>query len=421
MGQELTTAMGLNFPGRGWEESQDNHPIAGEYDAVGLDMQGISTSQLTAVQTRIEATKAVLAQDQPDTADTTSIAGLTKEDLSGDLLYAGILGYFATVDGNDQLAARAENQVVSYRLPSYGIFQAAAQPSYWFGIARSVTFPGVVMDVDRISYLVEARDAEQKKRISYMKQVGSAESSLENAVPQRMFADPNLPANDPSQPRGVSAAEAIAIAANQGQKIYTLNAQNQAYHASIINGLNVSADVKVEITNALAAGKEVTVPQSEITVNGWTGSGYVITDPDTGAGAYKIAGGANGGWLSVLAAGLSGLVDALLTKLRDPNSFFGPYAEIRRSYFIGLAAKATALLSFVTNIIKIVTNPSLTVTQQVAEIVAALTFTVAAGVGAAAIGGFFAVPAAGAILAVVFTVALAFINEWVNEQIALYL
>ena len=49
-----------------------------------------------------------------------------------------------------------------------------------------------------------------------------------------------------------------------------------------------------EIQNALAAGKEVTVHQSPITQSGWTGSGYIITGPATGAGAYKISGGANG-------------------------------------------------------------------------------------------------------------------------------
>jgi hypothetical protein len=50
-----------------------------------------------------------------------------------------------------------------------------------------------------------------------------------------------------------------------------------------------------EMQNALSAGKEVTVHQSPITQSGWTGTGYIITDPVTGAGAYKISGGANGG------------------------------------------------------------------------------------------------------------------------------
>lgn len=55
-----------------------------------------------------------------------------------------------------------------------------------------------------------------------------------------------------------------------------------------------------EIQNALAAGKEVTVHQAPITQSGWTGSGYIITDPATGAGAYMIAGGANGAWIAAL-------------------------------------------------------------------------------------------------------------------------
>jgi len=299
MGQELTTAMGLNFPGRGWEESEDNHPIAGEYDAIGLDLQGVSSTQLNTLKTKIEQTKSKLDQYQADPTDPSPIINLTKEDLSGDLLNAGILSYFASVDSSDQLAARARKEIVAYRLPSYGIFLAAAQPHYWFGIARSVSFPGVVMDVDKVSYHVEAKDADQKVRLAYMRQVGSVGSAFESAVPESLFANPDLSADDASQPQGISAVKAIAIAASQGQKIYTLNAQNQVYHASIINALNTDSDTKAEITNALSAGMEITIHQSDITVNGWTGSGYFILDPDTGAGAYKIGGGANGGFTAL--------------------------------------------------------------------------------------------------------------------------
>jgi len=389
LGQELASTMALNAPGRGWSEGEPNHPIAGEYQAIGLDLQGVSAFQLAVLKTKLEQTKAIL--EQPNTSDPTPIQNLTKEDLSGDFLYAGILSYFASIDGSDQLAARAGNQVVSYRLPSYGIFQAAAQPHYWFGIARNVSFPGVVMDVDRVTYHVEAKDADSQKRIAYLRQVGSAGSGLENAVPERLFADPTKPANDPTQPQGVSAVKALAIAASQGQKIYTLNQKNQAYHASIVAGLNTDADAKAEISNALYGGKEVTVHQSDITANGWTGMGYIILDPDTGAGAYKISGGANGGaLLNVLTAGLGGLVDSLVEKLRNPDSFFGPYSEIKRSYYLNLFAKVATLLTFVKAIADILSNDSLTPIQKSAQIFAALTFTIAANVFAAAIGGFFA-------------------------------
>ncbi len=34
---------------------------------------------------------------------------------------------------------------------------------------------------------------------------------------------------------------------------------------------------------------------------GWTGAGYIILDPVTGAGAYKITGASNGGFLAAFA------------------------------------------------------------------------------------------------------------------------
>lgn len=302
MGQDLMQATAFYNPSSGqWEEGEANHPIAGEYHAMALDLQGTNPSQLAALKTKLEQTKAKIAQYQANPADATPVAGLTKEDLSGDLLYAGILGYFASVDGSDALATKSGGQIVNYRAPSYGTFMANATPHYFFGIVTSVSFPGVVMDVDRLVYQTVAKDDDNAKRIAYLRQAGAAGSAFEHAIPERLFADPSKPLNDPSQPQGVSAMKALAIAASQGQKIYTLNANNQAYHAQTIVQLQIDVDTKQEITNALAAGKEVTVHQAEISVNGWTGCGYIILDPDTGAGAYKISGGANGGALIFLA------------------------------------------------------------------------------------------------------------------------
>ena len=46
------------------------------------------------------------------------------------------------------------------------------------------------------------------------------------------------------------------------------------------------------------AGKEVTFHEKSINAHGWTGVGYIIVDPDTGAGAYLIEGKGNGGDLA---------------------------------------------------------------------------------------------------------------------------
>jgi hypothetical protein len=301
MGSELRQTSAYYNPGsRQWEEGEANHPIAGEYHALGLDLAGVGAAQLDALKTRLQATKARLEQFQANPNDPTPIQALTKEDLSGDLLYSGILGYFASVDGSDQLAARAGKQALGYRLPSYGTFLAAANPSYFFGIVRNVAFPGLIMDVDRLAVAAEALDNDAAKRIAYVRQVGAAGSAFEHAVPERLFADPNKALDDPSQPQGVSAVKAIALAAAQGQKIYTLNNSNQATHAATLAQLQIDENVRAEIANALAAGLEVTVHQSAISAYGWTGSGYILIDPETGAGAYKISGGANGAFLVAL-------------------------------------------------------------------------------------------------------------------------
>jgi hypothetical protein len=62
-------------------------------------------------------------------------------------------------------------------------------------------------------------------------------------------------------------------------------------------------------------GKEVITHTDAVTIPGWSGAGYIILDPETGSGAYKISGGANGAvliwiddnsaWISIIALGLA--------------------------------------------------------------------------------------------------------------------
>ena len=50
-----------------------------------------------------------------------------------------------------------------------------------------------------------------------------------------------------------------------------------------------------EIQSAIQVGKEVTFHERGINAHGFSGYGYIITDPETGAGAYMIEGKGNGG------------------------------------------------------------------------------------------------------------------------------
>ena len=89
--------------------------------------------------------------------------------------------------------------------------------------------------------------------------------------------------------------------------------------------MQVSPQVKTDIQNAVNAGKTVTVPKTNIAIDTWTGVGYILFDPNTGAGAYMISGGFAGGgsdvsnieiiakWLLIAIAALAivGLIEAM--------------------------------------------------------------------------------------------------------------
>ena len=95
---------------------------------------------------------------------------------------------------------------------------------------------------------------------------------------------------------GISAVKAIAIAQAEGQKIYTINKQNAQ---TALQKLPIGGEVGSEIRNAVNAGKEVTVHEKSINKHGWKGFGYIVIDPETGAGAYIIEGSGNGGDMGI--------------------------------------------------------------------------------------------------------------------------
>jgi len=307
MGSELIqNAAYFNAATAQWEGGEDNRPTVGEYIATALDLQGVSIGQITALKARLDGTKAKLDQLQQNPTDLTPLRNISKEDLSGDLMYSSILSYFASINANGNLIARSSH-VVTQRMPSFGNFGSVVQTRFSFGVPRSVGFPGVQMDVDRIIGVEVAKDANSATLVSFRRAIGGQYSAYEHLIPERLFTD----SIDPNRPQGISAVKALAIAASQGQRIYALNAQNEAIHAQALSSLGIDQVVKQELANALTVGKEVTIHQSNITSFGFTGAGYIIIDPETGAGAYKISGGASGAQLFFTIAVIVALMSLL--------------------------------------------------------------------------------------------------------------
>jgi hypothetical protein len=256
---------------------------AGEYYGIGIDAGGISAQTVSNLQTQLSNIQSRLqAQD---------FTGMTKDDVLGSLLYTTAISYYAEYDMMDRLQAKQMGILIA-RVPSDAIFSVTMNVSYMFGVATNISIAGLKMDVQRNLELTEATEGNNKSILQYMLTSGMNSSALENSVPERIFSTPTNPV------QGISAVKALQIANDQGIPIFTIN-QNNIGTAL----LQLPSDVIEDIQNAVNAGKVVTVSQTQITYNGWTGVGYIIIDPTTGAGAYMISGGLSGGelfWMSIV-------------------------------------------------------------------------------------------------------------------------
>jgi len=279
MGSGLISEMGYWQPGRGWDTSENN-PIAGEYRALALDLQGVSAQAAEDLETSLEDTRAKL--------DAEDYTGLTKQQLVGDMLYSTILSYFALNDMQDQIGERQTNSV-GYRAPSYGLFKTSLQPQYWFGMPRDVKASGLTMDVDHMSSIRVDKDNNRERWVAFNRATGARMSAMEHLVPEEMYSTEDNPAH------GISAVKALQLAAAEGQKIWTITQSNLS---QAMAALNLSSSVEADIRNAVRAGKEVTAHEDTINFHGRPSAGYMVIDPKTGAGSYLIAGGENGGVIS---------------------------------------------------------------------------------------------------------------------------
>ena len=314
-----TMTMGTNLQGQGgftqyssptqWDLTPDASHVVGQATAIGISAGGVSENQLQTLKTRLETTK---TQVQANNAQS-----LTGEQISGDVLTAVIWSWFAAAESHNRLSQDQAGVVETPGL-SYGLFHAIADPIYSWGVVRQVKFPGVNIDIGHIRNLTWAKDNDQNKWISYNRMRGQYMSALEHTSTERLFADstkcnifnsnkiiPELPAC----PQGVSAVKALGVAAEEGQKIYSINSDIYSKYPNIVNTVLSahSVDTKNRVQSALDAGMEVTIHQAPVNISGWNGAGFISIDPQTGSGAYTIDGGSQGGvaWLAGFAQGAS--------------------------------------------------------------------------------------------------------------------
>lgn len=280
MGQEVTTRLGYASP------NNTQHPLvtkivrAGEYHAIGVDLQGISQQQLMLLQGKVEQIQSVL-----NDKSVVKTSSLTKHDVTGVPLQLGVQLYFALNDYQNRVASRFDG-VVSERSPSFGTFSTKITPNLAYGFPLSAKYNGMLMDIDSLSSIATDKNNDHSSLVNFMASNGARASMNESSVVEDLFRG-----SDEGSTHSICAAKALQLAMKDGQKIFNIRSDTLL---STIPQLNQSASVLSDIRNAVNAGKEVTISQGVVRNYNWAGVGYIIYDPETGSGAYLIAGGSDG-------------------------------------------------------------------------------------------------------------------------------
>jgi len=281
LGQELRFSYSVTDPVHGTRQYPKN-VLAGSYLAVAVIGGNVAQRSISKVASQLRDSKETVLANSWSQGES-----LKREQVLGDFFHVGLLGYFGQYHSLGRIAANigdAHFQMTT----SLGTFGYVPRVAYFFGIPKSITGGGAMMDLDRVAFTAntdgQGRDA--KAMLNF--QLGTLASSLEHIVPEQMLV------RDDSPGQAVSAVRAFEQALASDQTIYHVTPSNQAV---ALPKIRQNEAIMGEIRASLLSGREVIVHTEPITVPGWTGGGYIILDPDTGGGAWKIAGGANGGFL----------------------------------------------------------------------------------------------------------------------------
>jgi hypothetical protein len=281
LGSPLIVDSGLFDPSlAGWMDASALL-TAGDYHALALDALGQSASHMEALAARADALHSKLEAGEA--------ASLTRDELTGELLWQGAMAYFGAADAATQLYARASG-TVDRPLPSYARMVAQVDGHSALGVVLAVTSGGIALDIDRLANAAAAPDpragsALQRTRLELA-------SAYAQSVLGRIFTDASRPGN------ALSAVGVLARANAEGQRVYQLDASRAAQ----LDAIEIDARVRAELRERLAAGQHLRVSERPVLAAGVTLSGYVLEEPDSGAGEHRIVARPGGAATALLPA-----------------------------------------------------------------------------------------------------------------------
>lgn len=198
----------------------------------------------------------------------------------GDALAMGGLQFWLMHDLFDGWVAQARG-ATGVRMPSVGAFATSMRVGFFFGVPRNASTRGFTSDVKTVRYALVGADAEATRRAAT--QMGAMGSFAEGATWDLLTGG--------AVGSGLTASTLLLRANEAKIPIYRIDASNVDQY---LPQLALAADDKADIRAAVNAGLSVLAPAAETTIGGWSGTGYLIQDPVSGGGIWRVSGGLNG-------------------------------------------------------------------------------------------------------------------------------
>ncbi|TDX48920.1 transglutaminase-like domain-containing protein [Orenia marismortui] len=281
------------------DDNINNEVTAGASYVVTLNTGKIDSEQLNEKLTALKETEQNLENENFD--------DLQAEAVTGDILHTIGLSYFAQLDMFNKLLAQ-KNKVKSTRITSASITAIDLNVSYMFGQPRTASPGGLTIDVDRDLHVSMGSKGGEEQVKSYNVVSGMISSYLEGSIFEQTFGG-----------EAVSTMHILKHANQQGIEVYSINQDNVG---SVLPQLEYDSAKKQEFKNLVNNGKEITVPERDVTINGWNGTGYIVLNED-GTGTYMISGGLNGGKINPKVDWYSVFKNAFILAISNLNDLTG--------------------------------------------------------------------------------------------------
>ncbi len=210
--------------------------------------------------------------------DSISKSNLYSDEYMGKILDLVGYNYFTQLDIATRTISEETDTYYSHNLSvAFFGYEPKITETTSFGVSIGYTIQqsgDFAIDVIGNTYSCSAKDSNNNNELIFKSSSGMMSSYMESNVLKELF-----------DVDSVSTMEVIKYAENNDIDIYTLYSGSE----HDLSELNVNSNANKIIGKALDAGYIVTVPQRDITINSWTGSGYIMYDPNSGYSIYMLS------------------------------------------------------------------------------------------------------------------------------------